>query len=519
MAKPGNLESVQGLRHYEDLKYYFSNLNTLFSIRSYLAIDMVTATPAGGMQRRLQDIANITKRVYAETTGPAVSRLLDQVEAQAESGMPGFGSWDIANVREMRRIHNHLSALMPDYYIASVRIANEGRKRHRAALESGNWKEAEPYLRQVVDLYRKIAEQKQGKFGARTPYNALLLGYASDIDETQVDRLYGELLGPLRALLDQAVEKQKEHAAPLPLEGRFSRGDQMWLNRTVLELMGFDFTRGGLFVTGMSPMTGGTPEDVRVLVRCEDGGDFLHSLADTLYQGARGIHLQSLPGDWKTQPVGQDVGALMMNALSILYETIIGRTPQFFSFIAARAEGVFRQFRNPGMGAENLYRLRKAVAATARRNDADEMTKIFHDVLRYRIEKDLINGSLDISGVPERWNDESRALLGHAPQSSADGPLQNPDWFTGRFGFIPTNTLSHIIAADLHERIFSENPHLPQQIEKGDFSFVGSWLKKNIHDKGRSVGALEMAGHASGHEPGTRSLLDHLERRYLSDKR
>lgn len=519
MAKPGTLEPVQGLRNYEDLKYYFSNLNTLFSIRSYLAIDMVTATPAGGVQRRLQDIASITKRVYAETTGPAVTRLLDQVEALAGSGAPGFGAWDAANVREMRRIHNHLSALMPDYYIASVRIANEGRKRHGAALESGSWKEAEPYLRQVVDLYRKIAEQKQGKFGTHTPYNALLLGYASDIDEAQMDRLYGELLAPLRALRDRAAEKQKEQPAPLPLEGRFSRGDQMWLNRTVLELMGFDFARGGLFVTGMSPMTGGTPEDVRVLVRCEDGGDFLASLADTLYQGARGLHLQSLPEDWKTQPVGQDSGALMMNALSILYETIIGRTPQFFSFIAARAEGVFHQFRNRSLAPENLYRLRKTVAATVRRNDADEMSKIFHDVLRYRIEKDLIGGTLDVADVPERWNEESRALLGHVPQSPADGPLQNPDWFTGRFGFIPTNTLSHIVAADLHGRIFAENPALPQQIEKGDFSFVGAWLKKNIHEKGRSVGALEMAGRASGHEPGTRSLLDHLERRYLSDKR
>ena len=504
---------------YNDLKFYFSNLNTLFSIRSTLAVDMMTAMPTGGLNRRINDISAITKRIYAETTTPAVTKLLDQVENAAAKNSSDWTEWDLSNLREMRRIYNHLAALPPDLYIASVQIANEGRKRHAAALKANNWNDAAPYVQQVVDLYRKIAELKQKTFGTDTLYRALLMGYASDIGTIDIDSLYNNLQVPLTVLRNEAFEKQRNQQKPLPLEGDFSRGDQMWLNRTVLEMMGFDFDRGALLVTSLSPMMGGSPDDARILVRCGENNTFLDSLEDTLYQGARGLYMQNLPEQWRSQPVGQDMGTLMNNALSILYETVIGRTPQFFEFLAVRAEGVFRQFKNKSFDPENLYRLRKVLTDTTRRNEADELSKIFHDLMRYRIEKDLINGTLSVQDLPERWNAESKKLLGMNPESLSDGALQNPDWFSGRFGFIATNTLSHIIAAQLQEKLFEELDDLPDNIRNGNLRPAGEWLKKNIHSKGRSAGTMETVQNITGSPVSEKYLLRHLERRYLSDKR
>jgi len=503
---------------YNDLKYYFANLNTLFCIRGMLAIDMMTVMPQGGLNRRLHDISALTKRIYAETTTNAVTRLLDQVETHADSHPDQWQPWDRANLAEMRRIHSHLSCMPPDLYIASVQTANEGHKRHAAAMNQP-WKDIQPYLTQVVDLYRKAADLKQKKFQVATPYTALLLNYAGDISIQQMDSLYDALLDPLAKIRDAAIEKEKSMNPPIKLEGDFSRGDQMWLNKTILQIMGFDFARGSLQITGLAPMAGGSPDDTRILVRCGENGNFLDSMEDTLYQGARGLYIQNLPAEWASQPVGQDLGALMMNAQSILYETILGRTPQFFDFISTRAEGVFRQFKNKSFEPENLYRLKKIITPSAVRNEADELTKIFHDVMRYRIERDLIDGVLSVKDLPERWNAESKKYLGITPQRPEEGPIQNPDWFTGRFGFIPTNTLSHIIAASLHETMYGEIKNMPSMIEFGDFKPINQWLSKNIHGKGRSVGALELVQNITGRPLSTAPLLQHLERRYLSDKR
>ena len=105
---------------YNDLKFYFANLNTMFSIRNTLAIDMMTAMPAGSIARRIKDISSITKRIYAETTTPTVTNLLDKVENEAAKHPENWNEWDKANLREMRRIHSHLSALPPELYISSV---------------------------------------------------------------------------------------------------------------------------------------------------------------------------------------------------------------------------------------------------------------------------------------------------------------------------------------------------------------------------------------------------------------
>ncbi|MCI5060669.1 MAG: hypothetical protein MRY79_06325 [Alphaproteobacteria bacterium] len=520
MNDTAGLKSVsEPAKGYNDLKFYFANLNTMFSIRNTLALDMMTVMPSGGMQRRMNEISSITKRIYAETTTPTVTNLLQQVESEAQSNPDNWSAWDLANLKEMRRIHSHLSALPADIYIASVKVMNEGRKIHQIALQKNDWKAAQPYLEKAVDLYRKIAELKQKKFETRTLYKALLLGYASDISEGQMDTLYNDLLGPLKDLHGKVLEKQKKQDQPVPLEGDFSRADQMWLNKTLLEIMGFDFERGSLQITNLGPMTAGHPEDVRILVRCGDRTTFLDSMEDTLYQGARGLYYQNLPQDWHMQPVGQDQGVLILNSLSLLYETIIGRTPQFFDFVSVRAEGVFRQFSNKSFEPENLYQLRKVMAKGAARNEADELSKIFHDILRFRIERDLINGDLEVKDLPERWAQESKELLGQEPSNPAEGPLQNPDWFTGRFGFISTNTLSHIIAAELHDALYDKINDLPAQIQKGNLKEVGAWVKENIHDYGRQVNALEMIKNITGKELGTAGLLKHLERRYLSDKR
>jgi carboxypeptidase Taq len=504
---------------YNDLKYYFSNLNTLFSIRGTLAMDMMTSMPAGGLQRRLNDITSLTKRIYAETTTSAVTGLLEKVQRSADSDPEAWSDWDLANLREMQRIHSHLAALPPDLYSASVMIANEGRKRHTQALKNGNWKDISPGLQQTVDLYRKIAELKYQKFGTQNPYEALLIGYASDISEAKVNNLYDSLLPSLKELHQKALKKQENQEPPKELEGNFSRGDQMWLNQTVLQMMGFDFNRGTLSVSNLSPMAGGTPDDVRVLVRCNDQTNFLDSLEDTLYQGAKALYIQNLPQNWKSQPVGQDLGSMMSIAISMLYETIIGRTPQFFDFIAVRAEGVFRSFRNASFETENLYRLKKVIRTTPMRNEADEMSKIFHDILRFRIERDLINGTLAVKDLPERWKAESKELLGVEPKTLAEGPLQNPDWFTGRFGFIATNTLSHIVAAELHEKLYQDIDDLPGVIERGELGQIKNSLDKTIFSKGRSIDAMDLLRDASGQELSVKPLLTHLERRYLSDKR
>lgn len=501
------LQSVSGAeKGYTDLKNYFANINTMFSVRNILAVDMMTAMPPGGVQQRLQDISSITKRIYAETTAPSVTALLAEVEQKASE----LSAWDQANVREMRRIHTHLAALPPNLYVAAVRVSNEGRRQHKAALENKDWETASVYLQQVVDLYRNIAGLKQKAFGAASPYEALLKGYAGDLTEAQVEALYEKLSAPLVALREDILAQQGEGGALSPLPNDLDRVDQLSIGRDLAHRMGFDSLRGTLMPTASSPYAGGTRNDVRVLIRCESPNDAYASFKDTLYQGARALYTQHLPEDWDSQPVGQNLGALIMNAVSLLYESVVGRTPEFLDFMASRS---------PAFDRTHMEATRRQVRTSVTRDRADEISKISHDIIRYRIEKDLISGTIDVKDIPDRWAAESKALLGVEPADVTEGPLQNPDWFTGRFGFIPTNTLSHIIAVSLFNKIEQVVPNAKAKIKDGDLAFINDFLVQHVFSKGRSEDAIDLMEQLVGQPLNQDHLLAHFKARYVDGVR
>ena len=501
MTKANNLEAVAGSeKGYADLKSYFSNINTMFSVRNVLAVDMMTAMPSGGAGQRLQDIASITKRIYAETTSPSVTNLLGAVEGSAGD----LDHWDAKNLEEMRRIHTHLSALPPNLYVATVHATNEGRRHHRRAMQTQDWNETSVYLTQVVELYRKIAGLKQAAFNAASPYEALLLGYGSDVSEKQLDGIYNKLQAPLKDLRARIIEKQggtEGYPADIPDLPQAKQGE---IARTLLERMGVDFSRATLAMTNGSPYAAGTRDDVRLLVRVASGDDHYAFLKDALYQGARALYLQNLPEDWKTQPVGQGLGTLMVNTISALYESVIGRMPHLLESVMPNATAEDRAYFDA---------VRRTVRTSALRNKADEVSKISHDLMRYSIERDLISGSLSVADLPDRWAEESKKFLGAAPKNAAEGALQNPDWFTGRFGFIPTNTLSHIGAISLYDTLEGKHSDAKDRIKSGDLGFIGAWLTENIFTKGRSVGAVELIESITGNPLDHNGLLAHFENR------
>ena len=109
--------------------------------------------------------------------------------------------------------------------------------------------------------------------------------------------------------------------------------------------------------------------------------------------------------------------------------------------------------------------------------------------------------------------------MGVEPNAVSEGALQNPDWFTGRFGFIPTNTLSHIIAVSLFDKIEQDHSDALDKIKNGDLSFITSWLTENIFSKGRSINAVEVAEELTGKALSSDTLLAHFENRYIDGTR
>jgi carboxypeptidase Taq len=493
---------------YYSLRNTFSYLHTLFGMRHVLSYDYATTMPDRAAQKHQKAVAVLHGHVYTSMAEEKNFELLKKAEHEVRAAGGNAGA-DLANIKRMHYIRNHLAAVPRDIYRQHVEISIIHRQKLREARESQDWDAIKPYLQNVLALYQHIARLKQVRFDVPTPYGALVSGYADGMTEEDANALFEGMAGPLSDLRDKAVAVTQDNPAQtakavphLPEEAA------MTLARTLLERLDFDFSRGCLNISRHGPMALGTAEDMRVLVRARGGAGLFDILTDAMYQGGRAIYEQNLPEDWRDQPLGQAPGTVMTSAVSLLLETIIGRSRAFLTYIASLV---------PEADARTLYLARNIVKPGLMRNGADEIHKFYHDLLRFRLERGLHNGDISFDALPGRWAEESQELIGAAPEDLASGVLQNPDWFSGRYGFIPSSILSQLLAAQLFEAIEKEHPNILARIEKGDFSLLTEWLTDNLFCYGCATDWQETMRRATGIAPlSAEPFLRHVERRYCA---
>ena len=150
------------------------------------------------------------------------------------------------------------------------------------------------------------------------------------------------------------------------------------------------------------------------------------------------------------------------------------------------------------------------------RRGADEATYPCHIILRFEIEKGLIDGSLRPEDVPEAWDASMRGLLGRSTRGNdREGCLQDVHWPAGMFGYFSTYTLGALTAAQMFAAVRRAHPDLNEQIRHGEFGVLDDWLREHVWSHGSFLGSMELIERATGSALGTEAFEQHLERRYV----
>ena len=502
---------------YTTLKRKFRDIGRLSAIGEVLGRDFLTAMPEGAYKSRLNQIAYLYRRIQEDITHGDIRKLIDKATDHEQNYPDDWDEWDTANLREMHASYQQHSLLTEEMMEHNARIESEGRRRFKIAKDENDWPSAQKHLQEVIDSEREIAELKLKSTGASSLYEALLQDYCKNIKVSQIESWFSELETEVQSLIPQIIERQNKRENPVELMDFYPDTSQMWLNEELLELFGFDFERGGLYQTGHNPVEGGTPDDTRLVISNANTSNFLISMKSALHEGGHGLYIQGLPRKiWRYQPVAQALSAAVHESQALIVEMMICRTKEFFEFLSPRLEGLFHAMKDPSLTAENLHRLKNYVRPTPDRKTADEVSYFLHVILRYRIEKDLIDGNLEVKDIPERWTEDTYKYLGVYPQSHHEGCLQDVHWFVGKFGYFPAYTLGHMMAAQQFLCMEKEIPDLRHQIRRGEFLESTDWLREKIHSKGSKLSTEDLMIEATGRGLSTQPLIDHLKRRYLS---
>ena len=498
---------------YSALVARYRRIAHLQHVEAITSWDEAAMMPAGGGESRAEALATLRVLCHELGTDP---RMADEVTAaETEAAAGALDPWQQANLREMKRGFVRETALPAALVQACSLAESRCEQAWRTQRPRNDLAGFLPLLREVVARKREVAAALSGRLGLGL-YDALLDGFEPDARTASLDPLFADLRAFLPPFIAQVVERQRKRPIITP-RGPFPIERQRWLGLSIMKTVGFDFDHGRLDVSH-HPFCGGVPRDVRITTRYDEQ-DFTKSFMGVLHETGHAKYEQNLPGDWLDQPVGRARSMGLHESQSLLQEMQISRGRPFLELVTPSVREAFADAAGAqpdAFATENLYRHYTRVKPDFIRVDADEATYPCHIILRYDLERRLIEGTMEVEALPEAWDAGMRDLLALPTRDDHQrGCMQDVHWPAGLFGYFPTYTLGALAAAQIFAAAKRALPETDAAIARGDFTAINQWLREKIWSQGSFLKTEALMIAATGAPLGVTAFKEHLRARYL----
>ncbi len=490
---------------YDVLCATFTRLYRLSHLGSIAGWDQAAMMPPKGNEARGAALAELQVLMHQTLTDTALPARLQAAAAEPLTAQ------ERASLLEMQRDWQRAN-LLPDRLVEAQSLAGT-RCEHawRTQRPANDWKGFLENFRPVVTLAREEAQLLSQAQGV-APYDALMAKYEPGAQSADIARIFGAVKTWLPGLVQRVRAKQAGEAV-LQADGPFPMEQQRALGLEVMGLLGFDFEGGRLDIS-THPFCGGVAEDVRITTRYT-ADDFVRSLLGIIHETGHARYEQNLPRELLHLPVGRARSMGIHESQSLSFEMQLARSAPFVQFIAP--------LLNKHLGAQdafapdNLTRLLTRVQPGLIRVDADELTYPAHIILRFEIERALVDGAIEAADIPTLWDEKMQAYLGVDTRGNyRNGCLQDIHWPGGSFGYFPSYTLGAMYAAQYFARIRSLHPDLDARLAAGDLSPVMDWLNTHIWSQASLWETDALVQRATGEALNPEHFRAHLETRYLA---
>jgi carboxypeptidase Taq len=475
----------------QPLRDALAEVTDLETIQETLHWDYQVMMPPTGAGLRAEELATMEKLVHDRATSAELGRLLDEAVAAANGDDPE--SDDAALVRVAKRDYDKAVRVPREL---RAEMARTGALGHEAWVEARKQKDFsifEPYLRKQLELKRRYVECFPE---VDDPYDALLDDYEPGMKTAEVVRVFDELKKGLIPLVASIASRPQVDASCLEGEGAFPPDRQEGLIRKVVERMGFD-PRGWRLDVSVHPFaTGLGSKDIRITTRYDDS-DLRGAFFGGMHECGHGLYEAGSDPKLDRTPLRGGVSLALHESQSRLWENFVGRSPAFAGWVLPLMQEAFPQ-KFGDVDAEGLYHAVNRVKPSFIRVEADEVTYGLHIVLRFELERELLAGAIELSDLPEIWNERVKSYLGIDVPNAAMGVLQDVHWSEGIIGYFPTYQLGNIVAAQIWAAARADLPDLDGQIGRGEFSALREWLRERLHRFGRKFTPAETIERVAG---------------------
>ena len=344
------------------------------------------------------------------------------------------------------------------------------------------------------------------------PYNALLNEFERGATVNKLDKIFADIKGPLKELLDDVNKKAASNDSFL--HQHFPKLQQWEWGMYLAKQLGFDFDAGRQDIAEHPFTTNFSSQDVRITTRIDEN-DFANMLWSTIHEVGHALYEQGLPASEYGLPVGEYASLGIHESQSRLWENCVGRGLPFWKHYFPQLQQYFpTQFKQ--VTVHQFVHAINKVQPSLIRTEADELTYHFHVMIRYELEKLLIAGTLSVKDIPAYWNEQYKKHLGLTVPDDKQGCLQDVHWSHGSFGYFATYSLGSFYAAQFWKQAQAEIPGLETMIEKdGNTALLLTWLRSKVHPHGKFYDSDELCKVVTGQSLDSKIFVDYLREKIL----
>jgi carboxypeptidase Taq len=451
---PKYLEYITKMQKIADVKY----------ASAVLQWDQEIYLPTKGANFRGQQLATLDEIAHELFTTEQTGNLLNQL-----NNLPQLTIVEKSNVALSLEAFKRQTKVSGSFVRQMSEAINNSYHAWAAAYKANDFNLFEPALNKVVDFKKQEADLIGYELH---PYNALMNDYDKGLTTTSVDLLFETLMPALKIILHKINAANKNSNAIL--KGHFDKDQQWKFGLDLLKQIGFDFEAGRQDISMHPFTTSFNSMDVRVTTRIDEQ-DFGNMTWSCLHEGGHALYEQGLPNDQYGLPLGEYCSLSIHESQSRLWENNVGRGLSYWKYNMHLLQNYFPEAFG-SVSVEGFYKAINVVQPSLIRTEADELTYHFHVMIRYEIEKALIEGSLKTKDIPEQWNALYKEYLGVDVPDDKRGCLQDIHWSHGSFGYFATYSLGSLYAAQLFHAVEQAHPTLNIEIENGNFLTINNWL-------------------------------------------
>lgn len=379
------------------------------------------------------------------------------------------------------------------------------------AKEANDFSVVTESFKSLVENTQKLAKRKARLLELSSGYEALVDEQTPGLKLATVDRLVERLIPFCQRVLGAAKQEHKTDTDPTIW--KMNKKSQDRIARRLLTHMGFDFGRGKL-AEGSHPICVGSRDEVRITLRYNED-DFLEAIMDTLHEGGHALYRQKMNYGMHLHPIGHVASQGVDEAMALIMENCIGRTPEFAKLVAQLVQDEVGEVE--GLTEEAIHQKLTQIQTSTIRAYADEARYPLDLIVRYKVAKDLIDNDADPKDLPQMWKDRTKQISGQDVVDDRTGCLQDIHWYSGQIGYFMNYLVGILFAHQVFDKARKDNPELLSKIEHGNFKDITGWLTDNVYRHGATYSTFELIEKATGEALSTQAYENSIIARYAPD--